>query len=517
MLKNVITRNGKQGRHMPEWVKHACFYEIYPQSFMDFNGDGIGDLKGIISKLDYLKETGFNALWINPIFDSPFKDAGYDVRDYRLVAERYGTNEDSILLFKEAHKRDIRVLLDLVPGHTSEEHEWFKRSSQAELNEYSSRYIWTDSWFKGCSGYPYIGGETPRNGTYILNFFKCQPALNYGFLIRTDPWQSAVDSDEAIATKEAMMDVMRFWLSQGCDGFRVDMADSLVKNDDENKQATAAIWSDVREMLEREFPDAALVSEWSNPLLSIKAGFHMDFCLDHIGNAYNTLVRDYENPSSISDHSFFKTDSNGSARVLSQFLSNTLPQIQDEGYVAWISGNHDTPRISRTLSIQERKLFFLFLYTIPGVPFMYYGDEIGLSYRELPSKEGGYTRTGSRTPMQWDINLKNYGFSECETDQLYLPVEELPSENDISQGAKLLSADVASQKNDPDSLYMAVKTLLHIRQTRKELQADGAFAIEMQEGQVLCYKRGDLKVCLDLKYGHGVLLDTKTNTSLFEV
>ena len=157
---------------MKQWLKDAVFYEIYPQSFYDTNGDGIGDLKGIIEKLDYIKELGCNALWINPCFDSPFKDAGYDVRDYKLIAPRYGTNADAKALFEAAHTKGIHVLLDLVPGHTSEEHAWFKESSKPEKNEYSDRYIWTDSCFSAGDGMPFIGGETDRNGTYIFELLQ---------------------------------------------------------------------------------------------------------------------------------------------------------------------------------------------------------------------------------------------------------------------------------------------------------------------------------------------------------
>ena len=164
-----------------KWLKDTVFYEIYPQSFKDTNSDGIGDFNGIIEKLDYIKSLGCNALWINPCYDSPFKDAGYDVRDYKKVAPRYGTNEDLYRLFDKAHEKGIRVLLDLVPGHTSEEHPWFVESQKAEKNEYSDRFIWTDFCFQGAGGLPYVGGESERSGCYILNFFKCQPALNYGF------------------------------------------------------------------------------------------------------------------------------------------------------------------------------------------------------------------------------------------------------------------------------------------------------------------------------------------------
>ena len=290
---------------MPEWLKDTIFYEIYPQSFKDTNGDGIGDLNGIIEKLDYVKSLGANALWINPCFDSPFKDAGYDVRDYKKVAPRYGTNEDLIRLFETAHAKGIRVLLDLVPGHTSDTHEWFIQSSKYEENEYSGRYVWTTNAFEGIAGHPYISGMTERYGAYMLNFFASQPALNYGWLNRTEKWMSAVDSPEARATIEALKDIMRFWLDAGCDGFRVDMADSLVKNDDEHKSATAAIWREIRDMLDKDYPEAALVSEWSNPQQAINGGgFHMDFYLDHWHNGYNTLLRDYEGNEE--DNSFFK-------------------------------------------------------------------------------------------------------------------------------------------------------------------------------------------------------------------
>ena len=144
------------------WLRDAVFYEIYPQSFRDSNGDGIGDLPGITEKLPYVKSLGCNALWINPCFDSPFKDAGYDVRDYKKIAPRYGTNEDMAQLCRRAHALGIRVLLDLVPGHTSEEHEWFRKSGEAEPNEYSGRYIWTDHAFAGGDGMPFIGGEYLR-------------------------------------------------------------------------------------------------------------------------------------------------------------------------------------------------------------------------------------------------------------------------------------------------------------------------------------------------------------------
>lgn len=199
----------------PEWLKNAVFYEVYPQSFMDCNADGIGDFKGIISKLDYIKRLGCNAIWINPCFDSPFGDAGYDVRDYYKVAPRYGTNDDLKQLFDEAHKLDMHVLLDLVPGHTSIEHPWFKESMKAEKNEYTDRYVWTDSIWEEVSGMANLRGISDRDGSCAVNFFTHQPALNYGFYKPDRPWQQTLEDEGPKSTLNEMMNIMAFWLKLG--------------------------------------------------------------------------------------------------------------------------------------------------------------------------------------------------------------------------------------------------------------------------------------------------------------
>ena len=466
------------------WLKDAVFYEIYPQSFYDTNGDGIGDFNGIIEKLDYIRSLGCNALWINPCFDSPFKDAGYDVRDYRKVAPRYGTNNDLYRLFGEAHKKGIRVLLDLVPGHTSEEHAWFRESQKAEKNEFSNRYIWTNFCFQGAKNMGFIGGESERSGTYILNFFKCQPALNYGFLKVEEPWQLPVDHPDAVATREAMKDVMRFWMDHGCDGFRVDMAASLVKNDDEKKSGTSAIWRNVREMLDAEYPDAALVAEWSNPPVALRAGYHMDFYLNHPLNGYATLMRDYGLPGVVEkeDNSYFRRDAKD--RDINRFLQEYLPWYQDTkdiGYISMLTCNHDTLRPRYNLEPDELKLAYAFIFTMPGVPFLYYGDEIGMRYRNLPTSEGGYYRTGARTPMQWD-STGNLGFSTACADALYLPVD--PAED---------APTVAAQEDDPDSMLNAVRAILKLRHSEEDLQADAAFEVLCSEkDQPFVYRRGSL-------------------------
>ena len=188
----------------PEWLDSAVFYEIYPQSFKDTDGDGIGNINGITEKLPYIKELGCTAIWINPCFDSPFGDAGYDVRDYLKVAPRYGTNDDLVRLFDEAHRLDMHILLDLVPGHTSWEHPWFRESMKAERNEFTDRYVWTDSIWESPEGYGSLRGISDRDGSCAVNFFTHQPALNYGFYKPDRPWQQSMDSEGATATKNAM-------------------------------------------------------------------------------------------------------------------------------------------------------------------------------------------------------------------------------------------------------------------------------------------------------------------------
>lgn len=467
----------------PAWLSDAVFYEIYPQTFCDSNADGIGDIQGIISKLDYIAELGATALWINPLFDSPFVDAGYDVRDYYKVAERYGTEKDLVKLFKQAHKRGIKVLLDLVPGHTSEEHHWFKESKKAEINEFSDRYVWTSHAFEGGEGLPFIGGESERAGTYILNFFKAQPALNYGFGDRKKAWMQDPHNEGPLANRAEMVNIIKFWLDKGADGFRVDMADSLVKFDDEDKSHTQEVWRDIFAQIREDYPEAAFVSEWGTPTQALEAGFNMDFYLDWRHNGYNQLTRDTEDQlAGPNDLSFFKQSSGTSPQG---FIDAYWPQYEaskDLGYFSFMSCNHDTPRLAPRLSEAERRLFFIFLFTMPGVPFLYYGDEIGMQYRELPTREGGYHRTGSRTPMQW-TSKRNKGFSSVrKAEKLYLPVE--PEED---------APNVADQEKEPESLLSYVKQLIALRHAHPALQADGHFEFlwAHDASRILAFERRD--------------------------
>lgn len=456
----------------PAWLENAVFYQIYPQTFYDSNGDGIGDLPGILAKLDYLQMLGVNACWLNPCFDSPFQDAGYDVSDYYTVAKRYGTNDDLRNLFLEARKRGIRILLDLVPGHTSVQHPWFIESSKPERNPYSDYYIWTDdAWKWDVPGFHIVSGYGDRDGSYLTNFFYFQPALNYGFANPDpdQPWQQPVDAVGPLKVRQEMKDVMSFWLQMGASGFRVDMAMSLVKGDYGFRQ-TSRIWQDIRQWLDGEFPDAVLISEWGRPSYTIPAGFHMDFCLPLGTPGYNALFRKpYGRGPGNDPYGFSFFDPLGNGNIL-EFLDNFLDHYQKtrgKGLIAIPTGNHDiNPRLRKGRTTDDLELIFMFLLTMPGVPFIWYGDEIGMrSFDNLSSKEGGYNRTGARTPMQWSRDV-NAGFSSAPLDQLYLPIDPSPDR-----------PCVTDQKQDQSSLLQRVRKLLAMRKAISTLQASADFEV----------------------------------------
>lgn len=451
---------------MKQWLKNAIFYEIYPQSFLDTNGDGIGDFAGIISKLDYIKELGFTAIWMNPCFDSPFGDAGYDVRDYYKAAERYGTNEDLRRLFDEAHRRDMRVILDLVPGHTSVECAWFQESMKAEPNEYSHRYIWTNSIWQdignvsGITGV--LRGISDRDGCCGVNYYSCQPALNYGFAEITASWQHAVDSEAALATRAEILNVIRFWLDLGCDGFRVDMAFALVKNDKDQEQ-TILLWKDLLGTVKEEYPNAVFISEWGDPERALRGGYDMDFLLSFGPSHYNDLYH-CATP-------YFSPDGVGSAAEFFAYYTETLSKTKaGGGLICLPSGNHDIPRLSYYCDPTQIKLVYAFIMSMPGVPFIYNGDEIGMRYLpNIRSVEGGYIRTGARTPMQWDCS-KNFGFSSADPSMLYI-------QQDPQSGAPT----VAEQLADDGSILSELKRLIAVRRSQEALQACGEFTLLSSE------------------------------------
>lgn len=433
-----------------DWLNEAIFYEIYPQSFYDSNGDGIGDFQGIINKLDYIRNLGCNAIWMNPCFESPFGDAGYDISDYYKTAPRYGTNDELKMLFEQAHSRGMHILLDLVPGHTSIKHKWFEDSMKAEKNEYTDRYVWTDSVWEEPQGMGSLKGISDRDGCVAVNFFSHQPALNYGFYKIDRPWQQKPSDPGPQATLSEMKNIMRYWLNMGCDGFRVDMAGSLVKHD-ENSKGTIALWQDVRKFLDKEFPEAKLISEWGEPDKSLEGGFHMDFLLHFGPSHYNDLFRCPE--------PFFSSRGKGDISEFVKKYVENYNKSMGKGLMCIPSGNHDMDRLAKYLNEDELKIAFAFLLSMPGAPFIYYGDEIGMRYIEgLTSVEGGYSRTGSRSPMQWDSS-ENAGFSTAEPEKLYIKIDDSPDRPTAKE-----------EIENPDSLYNEVKKLIGIRRNTPALQ-----------------------------------------------
>ena len=460
---------------LPEF-KDLIFYEIYPNSYQDSNGDGFGDLKGIQSRLPYIKSLGFNAIWLNPIYDSPFLDGGYDVRNPFLVSPRFGTNEDLKELLEEAHRLGIRIFLDLVPGHMSVQCPDFLASAEGIPNEKWDLFIWNDNPWDTPSPYRWISGYFPRHGCFMVNFFAHQPAINYGFKEVKAPWQKSYK--ETKKGRKYLESIMKFWLDMGVDGFRVDMADSLVKGDDD-KEATIWLWKQIKQDLKEEgYDDYFMTSEWSNPDQALKAGFSSDFVLDHWNNFSHKLFREREVESK--KPLLHQYDENLWRLFKDDLLHRVAAYHREGGCLSIISGNHDTWRIADYLDEDELKLAYLFLLTMPGVPYVYFGDELGLkTNHDLVSFEGGYQRTGSRTPMRWDKS-KNAGFSDV--DQTFLPTNE----GELT---------VLEAENDPDSLLNLIRKLNAIRAEEEDLRSPDFELLDAP----LSYRRGGLRIYINLK------------------
>jgi glycosidase len=459
---NLHGKAGVLDRQSPAWLRDAVIYQVYPQSFYDTDGDGIGDLPGIIAKLDYIKSIGCTAIWLNPVFDSPFGDAGYDVRDYKKIAPRYGTNEDAKRLFSEAHQRGLHVIFDLVAGHTSVEHRWFIESAKAASNAYSGFYLWVPASEKGS-----VAHKGGRSEHFIKNFFEFQPALYYGSA-NSDPskaWERGPNDPSSLAVREAMRDVMKYWLDLGCDGFRVDMASSLIKNSDrDGGAALRELWNDYRGWLNKNYPEAVLISEWSNPAEAIPAGFDIDFLIHFNETPYQHLLDPWLGHDT-DPTPFFARDGRGD---ITAFLAGYLRLYQATrhlGYIALPTGNHDFSRPHfRGRDENDLKVIYTMLFTMPGVPFLYYGDEIGMRYfPDWPKKEGAMWRGGCRTPMQWDSS-PGAGFSTAPITNFYLPLDPDPQR-----------PNVATQEGEPDSLLNFVRRLIALRHANPSLDNLGGF------------------------------------------
>ncbi|MBO6044397.1 MAG: alpha-amylase, partial [Bacteroidales bacterium] len=424
----------------PSWLSDAVFYQIYPSSFQDSNGDGYGDLQGIISRLDYIKSIGVTAIWLNPVYVSGWTDGGYDIIDYYRVDKRFGANDDLIELVKEAHARGIKVVMDLVAGHSSDQCEWFLQSKEGANLRYSDYYIWPS--FKPEDNTPaprpgeqldyaalmnsnaglirkFVASDAPRGPFFIKNFYDTQPALNFGFANPDPehPWEQAVDAPGPQAMRRELKNIMSFWMDKGVDGFRVDMAASLVKNDFD-KAATIKLWKDdFTQWFDENYPEGILIAEWFSPAQSVAAAnFDLDFfCHDGQYN-YSTLFfygRRGFGPNATPSVPYFDKAGQGELKTWYDLYTYQYDAVKGNGYVSMPSGNHDFNRVcteGRTTP-DELKVAITFFLTMPGVPFIFYGDEIGLKQNpNAPSTDGSGGRAGCRIPMLWD-GTANGGFS----------------------------------------------------------------------------------------------------------
>ena len=294
----------------PEWIRNAVIYQVYPSSYKDSDGNGIGDIPGVISKLDYIQSLGVTAIWFNPLFVSGWIDGGYDVIDFYRVDPRFGTNNDLVELVQKAHDRGIKVMLDLVAGHTSDKHPWFLESASDTNLQHSDYYIWSDrlpdakaekdlakmledpNYMQNTTG-KWMKSEYPRAKYYYKNFYACQPALNYGYANPdpSRPWEQGVDEPGPRAVRQELKNILAFWYGKGVDGFRVDMASSLIKND-KDKEAITALWREIRNWSDANFPDRVLMAEWNDPKVCLSGGFNVDMYLNSTGSSIRRMYFD---------------------------------------------------------------------------------------------------------------------------------------------------------------------------------------------------------------------------------
>ena len=369
----------------------------------------------------------------------------------------------------------MHVIFDYVISYTSIDNPWFVESQKQEKNKYSNYYIWTETnWvdppreFAGS----FIKGYGQRNGQFMRNFYWCQPALNFGFA-NPDPeqtWQLPTNHPDVLAMREDLKNVLRFWMDMGADGFRADMAGALVKTRrvrgneqffNTNENETKLFWREIRQLLEKEYPHGLMVAEWSYPADALDNCFHVDFF--HWFNGYNDLFQkeSWRILNGVSEgHSFFDAEGKGE---ISSFLKSYMDQYEKtvgKGYISLPLGNHDNARLGNRRTDKELEIIYAFGFTMPGVPFLYYGNEIGMKQlpNDWPQVEGAYQpRNGARTPMQWN-RQKNLGFSNAMAEKLYLPV-------DTSKNAP----NVETQESNPNSLLNKTRKLIALHHSEPAL------------------------------------------------
>ncbi|HEY0439383.1 MAG TPA: alpha-amylase family glycosyl hydrolase [Xanthobacteraceae bacterium] len=466
----------------PTWWQTATIYQIYPRSFQDTNGDGVGDLRGITQRLRHLADLGIDAVWISPIFASPMADFGYDICDYTAVDPLFGRMEDFDRLLETAHGLGLKLLLDLVPNHTSDEHPWFKQSRSSRDNPMRDWYIWRDpapdggppnNWLSEFGGSAWEYDQ--HTGQYYYHAFLAkQPDLN---------WRNT-------RVRHAMYDVMRFWLRKGVDGFRVDVIWHLLKDDQfrdnppnpdyhgsmpPHRKVVPLYTADLPEVhgvvnsLRRvvdEFPERLLIGEIYLPIEKLVTYYGRDLEGTHLPFNFTLLETEWN------------------ARAIAKLIFDYEAALPKGGWPNWVLGNHDRPRIAGRVGEAQARIAAMLLLTLRGTPTVYYGDEIGMPQVPIPPERVqdpfeknvpgiGVGRDGARTPMQWDAS----DFAGFSTTEPWLPL-----------AADWHSDNVENQKNDATSMYNLYRRLIALRRNEKALLI-GSYRPIVARGDLLLFVR----------------------------
>ena len=476
----------------PEWYRTAVFYEVLVKSFADSTGTGTGDLRGIIDRLDYLHWLGVDCLWLPPFYPSPMRDGGYDVSDFTGVAPQYGTIDDFSELVARCHERGMRVIIDMVMNHTSDQHPWFQASRSDPDGPYGDFYVWRDD----DTGYPdariiFVDTETSnwtfdpvRRQYFWHRFFSHQPDLNY----------------ENPKVKEAMFEAVRFWLRLGVDGFRLDAVPYLFEEEGtncENLPRTHELLADLRAMVDREFPGRILLAEanqWPEDVVEYygteeRPECHLCFHFPVMPRIFYAL-RD-QKARAIVDI-LADTPAVPAGGQWSTFLRNhdelTLEMVSTEERASMYTWYAPDPRMRANVGIRRRlaplldnsrkelELAHALLLSLPGSPCLYYGDEIGMGDNIwLPDRDS------VRTPMQWTPD-RNTGFSTADPGQLHLPVVQ-------SLVHHYGHVNVEAQLAQPTSLLHWVRGMLTVRRRNPVLGTGDYSPVACDNESVLAFLR----------------------------
>lgn len=442
----------------PSWYREVVFYQIYPRSFKDSNNDGIGDLNGIIEKLDYLYDLGIGGIWLNPIYPTKNLDLGYDITDYREINPEFGTMEDFHKLLDEAHSRNIRIFLDLAFNDTSSEHLWFKESRSSKDNPKRDWYVWAPEPLFECNDILTVGnpfGESrwvldPKTGEYYYHqFYESMPDLNFN--------NSEVRNE--------LFNIVRFWLDRGVDGFRLDAASFYYESPETdecmNQPETHQFLKDLRNVLD-SYSNRAMVGE----VLLLP-----EETMAYLGNGFDELHMYFNSHLTTA---FPLAALSGDGTLLLTSMEETYLKFPSGGHHAIVTGNHDLPRFFSLLgeNIERAKVLASLQLTLPGTPFIYYGDEIGITNGNQIVVDW---RDVARTPMQWD-DTENAGFSEGDPW--------------IKLSPNYLDYNVANELRDKNSLLHHYRKLIRMRNALPALQSGNYQPLESGDSAVIAYFRG---------------------------